>query len=289
MYPAKQVFRPVILPASITLIMKKYFLWAWLLLIPAIVSDAQISHGPTIHFGYQGSGIKPAEMNRFVSTFNQHYEGVIPKPLKAYSVFPSHGFNAGIGYRFFKRESGGVTGYVGYSYAQTRNRNTATFKNRLGYDFGMKFRDHFFYLEAGAGIRGRFFVNGCLDFLFRKTTIRSSTVYQDGTKSIGSEYDINGMYTGTTNAFAPGISLGGRVWHFFIVSRLLYTVPLIKSSLYLTDYSVLRMRSHDFPQDFEGFLVDVTGENQENGIKSDGFNGLLFQLNIEFMIPIKKK
>lgn len=269
--------------------MHRICMWLWAVLGISLSASAQFSHGPTIHVGYQGSGIHPTDLNTFVSTFNTYYQGVIPVPLKSYSLFPSHGFNIGVGYRFFKRERTAPSLYIGYAYAQTMTKNRAVFQNGIGYDFGLKMRDHLVYIEGGVGIKGRVFVNACADFLIRKGTMRSATVYQDGTKSIGTEYDLNGMYTGSTVAFAPGISIGARVWHFFINGRLLYSIPMLKSTLYLTDYSVMRYRSHDFPKDFGVFINDVSGSNQENGIKADGLNGLLLQVNLEFMIPVSKK
>lgn len=262
------------------------FFVCWLVTHTVIIS--QINHGPTLHVGYQASGINPGDLNTFAETFNAHYAGVIPVPLKSYSALPAHGFNAGVGYRLFNRERTGFSAYLGYAYAQAMHKNRAVFQNNLGYEFGLKLRDHYVHFEAGAGIKGRVFINACASFILRKTTMRSQTVYQDGTKSVGNEYDINGIYTGTTNAIAPGISVGGRIWHFFITGRALYSLPLFKSPLYLTDYSVLRYRSHDFPKDYGVFNTDVTGMDQENGLSANGFNGVVLQINLEFMIPIKK-
>lgn len=245
--------------------------------------------GLVILGGYQASGTKTADLNRFVSSFNAYYHGVIPSPLSEYKMVQSHGYNVGGGYRYLNRERTTFSFFGGYAFASAFNRNSATFANGIGMDFAHKMRDHQIFLETGVGIKGVVFINACLDFMFRKTSLRSATVYQDGTKSIGGEYDINGMYTGTTNAFAPGISVGGRVWNFFLTGRVLYTLPFLKTPLYLTDYSAWRYRSHNFPQDFGEFIADVDGSNQENGINANNYNGLLIQLNLEFMIPFGKK
>jgi hypothetical protein len=256
-------------------------------LTPAMVKAQK--HGITVGAGYSLNTFQTENMNKLVNSFNDYYQVGLKKPFAGYDLGSMQGFNINIGYRYMKRETSGFSAYGGYMFGYSHNFNSVKIWNNTGYDMEMAFKCHDFLFEGGYQIKGKVFMHGFVGIGIRDIQVQMWKVYQDGSRSMGYEYDINGWYK--TNSFSAqfGASLGFRVWHFFFPLRVGYEVPFFKdNTLQLTDFDVNRFRSHNLPNDYSLWLVSNISNDDNNRIPENDFMGLRIHFGVEFMIPLFK-
>ncbi len=127
------------------------------------------------------------------------------------------------------------------------------------------------------------------DFTFRDVQLAYWQYYPDGSKSLGNEFDINGVYT--TNI--PILFLGGgfalRFKNFLIPIRFTTGFELANiERIPITDYDANRFRISDFPRDFAVYQNDPTGANTENVIYKDELRGTSISFGIRYLISTYK-
>lgn len=259
---------------------------AFLIILPGF---SQFSHGPILGIGYGFNGFTPDSLNLFVQSYNTYYEVGMKDPLPEYNFSNMHGINVSVGYRYMKRKKSSFSGLILYQYGYSSNTKRSKIWSNLGNELNLAFNTHEILLEGGYQIKGFFYMHALFGGIIRDVGIKSYTVYPDGSRSIGKEYDINGYYSGTSTTIQVGGSLGFRVWHFFFPIRVHYGFPLT-DGVPLVDYNADRFRQHEFPKDYVVFVSDVNGTQFEtNNIPIESFSGLRLQFGVEFMLPFFKK
>lgn len=246
-------------------------------------------HNFTVGFGYSYNGFNPQNMNKFFNSFNQYYTVGMKKPFDTLSSSSFQGYQFNIGWRYFDREKSSFSSYIGYAFGYSTNANSVKIHNNTGYDLESAFSCHDFMFEGGYQIQSRVFIHGLLGIGIRDIQAKMWKVYQDGSRSMGYEYDINGWYQTNSFSIQLGGSLGVRIWHFFIPFKIWYEVPFFSdNALSLTDFDVNRYRDNQLPNDYTQWLNSNVTIDENNRIPENDFMGLRIQTGIEFSIPFKK-
>lgn len=268
--------------------MKRAFLF--LLLLPCLPGlRAQFAHGPTVGFGYGINGINTEHLNQFVNSWNTYYQVGMKQPLSEYSLATLNGFTFSVGYRYMKRHRSGFSAAFNYTYGYNSNTKRTVIWSNLGNDFNLEMYNHDFNFEGGYQIKGIVFLHALLGFSLRHVNMEAYTVYADGSRSMSTEYDINGFYQTDPNTVELGASIGARVWHFFIPFRISYGIPFNSNMLSLYDYNSNDWRAAEFPSDWGAWVSNTSGiPDDNNRIPENDFAGLRFHLGVEFMLPLFK-
>lgn len=269
--------------------MIRYCMIGLLFCLLPLQTDAQYSHGPVVGLGYSINGFHADGLNNFVTTYNDYYQVGMQQALNEYGFTTMNGFNFSLGWRFMKRHKSGFSGDVLYTYGYNSNTKHTVLWNNTGNDFNVEFYSHDILFEAGYQIKGLFFIHGTFGFMFRHTNMEVWQIYQDGSRSMGSEYVFPGFYQADPISIELGGSFGFRAWHFFFPIRITYGLPFIGSDLTLYDYNSNSLFPADFPRDFQVWLNSYGVINESNTIKEDDFMGLRLSFGVEFMIPAFKK
>lgn len=268
---------------------KKYFYTTLLLVVVSALYTRGQNHRLTAGFGYSLHGYHAMNMNKFVNSFNTYYQVGMKKPFDNYQDYQFQGVQFNIGYRYLQFNKTSFSYYMGYSFSHSEQGNSVKIHNNTGYDLETAFSCHDFSLEAGVQIKSRFYMHGLVGLGIRDIQAKMWKVYQDGSRSMGYEYDINGWYQTNSFSWQFGGTLGFRIWHFMIPIKVWYEVPFTADNmLSLTDFDVNRYRNSELPNDYNQWLNSNVVKDENNRIPENDFMGLRIQAGIEFMIPFKK-
>jgi len=268
--------------------MRKIFILCFVSCSSWIGAHAQFSHGPFVGAGYAFNGFHTDNLNNFVRTFNDYYSVGMQQAFTEYDLSTMNGFYVSMGWRLMKRHRSGFSGAVAYNYGYNSNTKRSVIWTGSGYDLNLEFYNHDFLFEGGYQVKGLFFIHALLGFSFRHTDMEVWSVYPDGSRSMGYEYDINGFYQTEAINIELGGSLGFRCWHFFFPIRISYGLPFLPVGE-LIDFDANRWRSEYFPSDYNAWVNDPAGGNEQDYRVPDAdFSGLRIQFGVEFMLPLFK-
>jgi hypothetical protein len=227
----------------------------------------------------------PVNMNHFVSSYNTYYGQSIVEPYKEHD-----GKVGDMAWKFnlilMDEEESGFVAAMSYSHNRTTQVNHSKLLSGFEQEYELIFKDHDITIDLGYSIGGLVFANFSTAFLFRNNQINYYTIIQDGTRSMGFEYDINGVYKTFTPSVELGTTLGLKLGRFFVPFRITWPISYMEEyQTSLLDFDANRYRQHDFPRDFGLFIQDTMGEQAEtNTIYSSDFKGPRFSIGIEFAL-----
>jgi hypothetical protein len=255
----------------------------------SVVGQSPYALGPVLGFGYGFNGFNTEGLNTFVRTHNNYLPSAVKQPFNDYGFSSMRGFYGAAGMRFMRRDKGGGVWGVFYQWGSARHRNSSHFTNGRGRELDLRFSTHDVMVEGGFQIKGIAFLEALVGMMIRKVGLYSHILYADGSRSLGTEYDLNGYYHVTEAAPYVGGAIGFRIWHFFFPLRIMYSFSVFGHEASLTDFDVMRFRQTEFPRDVGVFIQDVMGEKFEtNRVPQSDFNGLRVQFGVEFMMPLFK-
>lgn len=249
-----------------------------------LMSFAQSKGGLTVGVVYGLDRYKAEDLNTFVETFNQYYATYIKSKYEAFPDALSMPL-VRLGYR--------GTGVAGtklalgfqYQFGHTNVIRTATLGSNVKNEMDLRMLNRDVVLEMGFGGK-RGFVNAVMQGQFRKTTMTYHTIYQDGSRSIGYEYDINGYYEVETPEIMAGLSTGLRLGkRMTIPIQVVFPVWLPGGDFVnMTDYDTSRYRSNDFPREFDFWVKDRLGVDSGNALTEGGFRGMRITVGLEVQL-----
>lgn len=168
-------------------------------------------------------------------------------------------------------------------------KNDATIWNNYSNEMVVKFKDVKIPFDVGYTVKGMFTFFGAMDVNFRDVQLAYWQYYPDGSKSVGNEFDINGVYTATS----PVLNLGGGLTFTYkrILIPIRYTTGFALFNIEripITDYDANQFRISDFPRNFITYQNDPSGTNQENVIYKDELRGASISVGIRYLISTYK-
>ncbi|MBI1226536.1 MAG: hypothetical protein GC192_14980 [Bacteroidetes bacterium] len=266
-----------------------------LLAFSPIVGYAQngYSAGFSLITEYSYSSFDTKGMNGFVNTFNEFWGQKLSKP---YSEFSGHEFSHpkfGIGFRFLTQGNAGFTASTAFLYGRKKYQHSATWANDVQNELDFKVRDLSWTVTTGMHIRNAIFLEVFFDANGRKLEMAHATIYQDGSKSLSSEYKLNGLYTGKIASSDIGLQLGFRLGPILLYCKptwALKNFPPGKDLVTLDDYTNVNYPPTDFPSDYRKYTTDPLGYVEQNlGVKTDDFEGFRLAFGAELIFGGKNK
>jgi hypothetical protein len=255
------------------------------LLCPLIYGQLYIS--PSLRFLKQG--FQTEGLNTFKKSYNDYYALGMKNPFDMYGNLPQTGFQYGVDIVFMKEKENGFFFRSGLLFSNSKSVSSCTIWNNYRNDIVLKFHDWQVPADIGYSIKGIVAFYLAMDISMRKTRLEYWQYYPDGSKSVGNEFDMNGVYTATVPVFNYG---GGMVLRYkrftipvrYTLGRTIFNVEKVP----LTDYDANQFRSNSFPLDYSKYQSDILGEDQDNAIFKDEMGGGTFTIGINYLIPITK-
>lgn len=167
-------------------------------------------------------------------------------------------------------------------------KNEAIWSNGVKNELLFNVQDVMWTATMGFHIKRRLFIDGYFDANIRKLTLEHATIYQDGSRSLSSEYKLNGFYNGTVTSIDLGVQTGLRFGQFFFYLKPSWAMSLEafgKDLITVQDYNSNAYPPNDFPADYAVYATDPIGfVEQDLGVKIDDFEGVRFSVGVEFLI-----
>lgn len=173
----------------------------------------------------------------------------------------------------------------GYAISREASESRTTFENQSGDHVETRTQTHAVSWEVTTDALRPVVLGASLGALFRGVRVASATVYPDGSLSYGTEYRLNGVYTGAPTYFeaglVAGVALGDRL---FVPVRLTLPMDLLGNETALLDMDVRQLNNY-FPRDFPRFVNDPTGSAEhEAAIQERDFMGPRLQVGVEIRL-----
>ncbi|MEO1807791.1 MAG: hypothetical protein AAFU33_23450 [Bacteroidota bacterium] len=271
--------------------MLQKFWWTglvWLLSIS--VTQAQLEGEGAIFYlsaDYDITQADPSQINSFYTSFNDYWGNKLSVPYDTFGTTDFRHPNFGAGFRFFTGKKVGFSFNFFISGGRGRYIQTATWVNNLQNETAIRFRDTNFGTALGINFRKKVFLDLHLTGYVRTIDLTHTTIYQDGSRSITSEYKLNGVYTGVETLMQWGpmvtINLGGaNIFARWSIG----TNLLFQDSAGLL--ALLEEDSHffpptDLPQDYRLWAEEpVEFLEKDLGVKTSSFGGGRVVFGLEF-------
>jgi hypothetical protein len=259
------------------------------LVLLSILSFAAYSQSP-FKLGYrldfEQSTMLGRDINRFINSYNAFYGANMAVPLDTINANATSHVHHGFSIRFIGEEKvsffSGLELFWGRS---TLDRN-GRFANGIQTQCDFLFKDFTFQTDIGLRV-GPLVLAGVVAGRVRRTELDLGYYYQDGTYSMGNEYDILSAYTSTHTTIDYGYALGVKVKRFYFSFQQTWPTNLASDDglLTLNDFDENQIRWSDLPTDFGQWVNDPANINLDNGfVRAGSFATSRKSFSIEFLI-----
>ena len=255
------------------------------LLFPLCLSGqgfALIAHGD-----YERATFVDHDINDFFRSYNAYYGGNMKMPFDTLGSDASSHLNFGGGLRFFTEGAVGFSSGLLVTYGKGSTDNTAVFQNDITTQTDFAFRDWTLQFDLGINIKQFLFLHGHMTGRFRKTVMDLGYIYQDGSYSLGNEYDILGVYSASTNSLDVGASVGLRLGPVYIPLTISFPTNFASDDglLTLVDFEKRQIRWGDLPRDFPTWVDDPANIDLDTGfVRARSLAAMRISLGIEIWL-----
>lgn len=247
-----------------------------------------ISLYPYIDIGYSVDKYNPEGLNQFHTTFNDFWGNELSDGWDQVSGNElSHPFFA-LGFRGIAAEDIGISWAIGYQYGKGGFKNSTTWSSSVVQRYHFTARHHQWTAHFGMAVKETFLMELYISATAKFLGLRYTTLYPDGSESIGTEYKLNDYYDGLTSALEFGPQFTYRKRRFAGYVRLSWPVPNFppaKNIVTLQDYSSNHYPPTDFPANYTTYATDPIGFVENNdGVLTDSFEGRRITFGITWLI-----
>jgi hypothetical protein len=227
-------------------------------------------------------------INQFVSTFNNFWGAKLSQPFEEFKGTEFSHPNFGTSVMYFTPGNVGFTMSSGFLLGKSRYQHQATWSNGVVNEMAFRVRDLMWTATMGIHIKNTVFMETYIDANGRKMSMEYAAIYQDGSRSISSEYKLNGLYSGTVASFDYGFQVGLRYKSLMVYVRPSWAAknfPPAKGLVTLQDYNSNNYPPNDFPMDYTTYATDPIGFVEQNlGVKMDDFEQFRLAFGVEFIL-----
>ena len=178
----------------------------------ARAQNMDIAVFPYVNVGYSVDRFDPDGINLFHTTFNDFWGNQLSsgwEQVKGNEL--SHPFFA-LGFKGVGEKEVGLSWGIGFQYGSGSFRNSTTWTSGVVQQYHFRARHFMWTAEIGMAIKQRFLLDFYISGTGKTLALTYTTVYADGSESIGTEYKLNGFYSGLTSALEFGPQVSYRHW-----------------------------------------------------------------------------
>lgn len=241
-----------------------------------------------IDAGYSIDKFDATKLNQFHSTFNSFWGSELSDGWDDVSGNEfSHPFFA-LGFRGISVKKVGLAWASGFQYGRGGFKNSTTWTSSVVQRYVFRAKHFMWTASIGASVKKSFLAELYISATAKSLGLRYSTLYPDGSESIGTEYKLNGYYTGLTSALEFGPQLTYRKKAFYVFARLSWPVPNFppaKGIVVLQDFSSNHYPPTDFPANYTTYAAQpITFVENNDGLLTDDFEGRRFTFGVAWLI-----
>jgi hypothetical protein len=217
---------------------------------------------------YESSRLTLFDYNDFYRSYNAYYGQNLAQPWDTLKPTVFSHPNFGAGFRIGTAGKAGVAGGLLITYGRSQNYSqTSIFRNEIQLQNDFIIRDLNVQTDWGFHFGQTLFLQGHMNARVRRPTSILGYVYQDGSYSLGDEYDILGIYTTTTVSLDLGASVGLRLGRFFIPLSITFPTNAFSDDglLSIMDEEKRQIRWTDIPRDFATWADDPANLDLDTG------------------------
>lgn len=259
------------------LMRKNIYLLLFCFMLP-MIGKAQLGFVGYAEYGYSMFKYKSDELSVFLSSYNSYYNLAKPFELKLGAAKGTYlKFGIGIG--------GNVKGVMDFTiYKAKTNPLEARFADGTGRDIWVEHRCS--NTDIGVRFGGTkevpLWVQIDMDIAIQVTSIYSAYVYADGSRSLGIEKNLNGVYSDFVGVGGLGLTAGCRIYGPLGISiSANYMFNLMRGTPEYHQYSDLNdvkplMQPDYLPRDMGTYINDPyngTGNSISNDFRGWKFTG----------------
>ncbi|MEO1449296.1 MAG: hypothetical protein AAFV07_07180 [Bacteroidota bacterium] len=261
-------------------------------LIAGLLCGTPFLHGQDTRFGvafraeYEMSTLLDIDLNDFYRGYNAYFSGVIPTPFDTLEPMAlSHpAFGGGMRMEMGEGPVGFAIGFY-VTFGRKEIRQEAEFQNGLKTRTDLKVGDLNAVYDLGIHIKHTLFIQVHMAGRFRENELALGYVYQDGSYSLGDEYDILGVYTASTTTLDLGGSIGLKLGPLYIPVSISFPTNAFSDDglLSLLDFDKRQARWTDLPRDFDTWVNDPANIDLDNGfVRAESFRSVRINIGAEF-------
>jgi hypothetical protein len=247
-----------------------------LLILTAKLSVAQILIVPYIEVGYGMGSTKSKEVGIFLEAYNNYYASQgLTAPFD-----PDMGLAGGRFYHIGVAAGGEeFKAYMGMGqYKLTTRANEARFSNGVGRDIKVELKD----FDCDVGFRaekGPIVFGGQVDIILRNTSIYSWYVFKDGSKSLGGDHSLNGIYSDFNLGAGIGLTAGIKIAVVYVLFKADYIGQIDQKSH--PEYH----QFHDFEYFTDNYIPrEIGGSTYSDNAISNDIKGWRFGISLEILL-----
>ena len=235
---------------------------------------------------YESSELQGFDLNDFFRDYNRFYGSNMAQPFDSIGARELSHPSIGAGFRIASGENIGFTSGLFCTYGSKSIQRSAEFQNGIITQTDLRVRDFNVQFDLGIHIKQILFLQGHMGGRFRSNYLDLGYVYQDGSYSLGDEYDILGVYHSPTTTLDFGASIGVKLGPVFIPVSITFPTDFASDDglLTLMDFDKRQARWVDLPRDFTTWANDPANLDLDNGfVRANSFRSVRLTIAAEFL------
>lgn len=232
-------------------------------------------------------------INRFFVEFNQLWKNDIEtgfQQLRGTELGQSFTTN---GFRFIWGNKRKWTASSDYAFGAGKDKNKVVFKNGMIQHLRLRASNHQINFTFGVALKeNKVWLEAMYSTCIGKTEIEFSTEHQNGIISFGTEYKLNGIYSGKINTMQLGLQSSYKYKKSVFYMRALFPLFITgpdKNERNLIDIRSSQSAPNDFPSNYNKYVNDPQGYiPAKDGLLSSAFKGLSYGFGMFYLIGKNK-
>lgn len=237
---------------------------------------------------YEASTMPRNDMNDFFRSYNDYYAGNIPQTFDTIAAGElSHGGWGGSIRYFGNGDKVAFQSGLVITHGSKEVFREAVFRNGITTRADWKVKDLNVQYDIGMSLYKTLTLAGHMSGRFRFSEIAIGYFYQDGSYSLGDEYDILGVYSANTTTLDFGFSAGLKIKRLYLQLGVSYPTNAFSDDglLTLLDYDERQIRWLDIPRDYRTWAEDPANIDLETGfVRANSLRATRINFGLEFFL-----
>lgn len=243
--------------------------------------------GFTLRADYGSYRMPENDLNDFFRSYNDYYGASMKVPFDTLSatVFSHPSFGAGVRYA-----SPGVVGFSTGLFVQFGRKaftQQSQFQNDIITETSFLVKDYTYQIDVGFHVMSILFIHGLLAGHTRNATLDLGYYYQDGSYTLGNEYDILGVYSALNSTLDVGFGAMLKLGPVIIPVSISYPTNAFSDGglISIMDFDTHRVRWNELPRDFRTWADDPVNMDLDNGfVRGETLNSVRINVGIEILL-----